>query len=253
MNLNRRILLIGGGAFLVILLLWYFVLWAPRSKAINAAKARQRSAQSQIFDLQAQINRLKAQQQQEPIQRAQLERLRTAIPDDPGLAQFILDVNDAATKAGIDFVSVAPALPAAGTAGPGTPAPSGGAAAAPSQLPAQVTVNLQITGGYFQVLDFVNRLTGLPRLVVIDTVNISADAQAKLTVGLTSRMFLRSIPPGFGGAATGGAAGGTAGATTTTTPGGGGGGSTTTTAAGGGRAGTTASTSATTSTTRVGP
>src|SRR5204863_182854 len=83
--------------------------------------------------------------------------------------------------------------------------------------------------------DFVNRLTGLPRLVVIDTVNISADAQAKLTVGLTSRMFLRSIPPGFGGAATGGAAGGTAGATTTTTPGGGGGGSTTTTAAGGGR------------------
>jgi hypothetical protein len=87
-------------------------------------------------------------------------------------------------------------------------------------------VALQITGGYFQVIDFLNRLSTLPRILVLDTLNVTADQNAKLTVAIASRMFVRQVPAGFAGAkptsttsstASGGATTTTvAGATTTT-------------------------------------
>jgi Tfp pilus assembly protein PilO len=241
---NRRALLIGGAAALVVLLAWYFLLWGPRNDDISEARDRKDAAELQAQQLQSEIARLQAAQRDEPLRRAQLETLRAAIPDDPNLAQFILDTNDAATKAGIDFISIAPTPPAAAapaatttTTAPGTPPggnPTPGAGATP---PAEIRVALQVQGGYFQVLDFVNRLTDLPRLVVIDALTVSADAGGRLSVALQTRMFTRELPAGFGGTTT----------TTTTAPGG----ATTTTAVGGATT-TTAVGGATTTTAAAG-
>jgi len=111
---------------------------------------------------------------------------------------------------------------------------------------------MTITGGYTEVLDFINRLDGLPRIIVIDTVNVTTGAAAagtpapggasptplaaaagplQLNVSLSGRMFLTQVPAAFAPAgaqgsapaAGGGSPGGTtttttAGASTTTTP-----------------------------------
>lgn len=227
--MNRRPVVIGAAAFVVFLLVWYFLGFAPQQKKIHDAQKRRATAEQKQQELQTAINRLKAAQKNEPLQRAQLETLKTAIPDDPALGQFILDVNDRASASGIDFISIAPALPVAGTATAATAGATGVAAPAP----ASISVSLQITGGYFQVIDFINRLADLPRILVLDTLNLSSDNAGHLTVGIASRMFVRQVPPGF-------AAPGTAAATsTTTTTAAGGSGATTTTAAGAGGATTT--------------
>jgi Tfp pilus assembly protein PilO len=235
---NRRALLIGAGAAVVLILLWYFVFWSPRSKALDQAKERRQAAEEQATQLRTEIARLRGAQNQEPAKRARLEALRTAVPDDPKLAQFLLDTNDAANRAGIDFISVAPQLPTAPAAPPGgataTTAPAGGGAtttttAAPAgggqapgaagagALPAEIRLALQIRGGYFQVLDFLNRLDDLSRLVVNDSLTVTSDESARLTVGLTGRMFTRTVPPGFAPAGGPGAGGAPAGGTTATT------------------------------------
>lgn len=236
--MNRRALAIGAGAAVAVVLLWYFAFWSPRNRALDQAKDRRQAAEQQESQLRTEIARLRGAQNQEPARRARLEALRTAIPDEPNLGQFILDANDAATRAGIDFISIAPQLPAAPTAAPGaapggagggattttapgggtatTVAPGGGASAAQAARPAEVRLSLQIRGGYFQVLDFMNRLDDLPRLVVSDSVSVTADQNARLTVALTGRTFLRSVPPGY--AAAGGAAGGGGGAGGGATP-----------------------------------
>lgn len=232
--MNRRLLAIGAGAALIVIVLWYFLLWSPRSDDLEKAKDRKEVAQQQQDQLRSEIARLRAAQKDEPLLRAQLETLRTSIPDEPNLAQFILDTNDAAIRSGIDFISIAPAVPAASTVvgapapatpgAPGTPVPAG----AP---PADIKLSLQIKGGYFQVLDFLNRLDALPRLVVTDGLNISAEATAspRLTVAVTARMFVRAVPASFGGPA--------AATTTTTVPPAGG--TTTTTVPGAGATTTT--------------
>lgn len=205
--MNRRTMLIAGAVAVGVLALWYFLLWGPRKADLSAAKERRDKAESLRNELVARVTRLKASQKDEPAKRAQLEALRTTIPDDPNLAAFILDTNDAASKAGIDWISIAPSEPTAATTTPGSPARTSSTAAtattgdgtAPAGgLPAEIKLNLQITGGYFQVLDFMNRLNDMPRLVVTDSVTVNSDDKAKLTVALGARMFVRTVPPGYG-------------------------------------------------------
>lgn len=239
--MNRRAVLIAAAAAAVVLVGWYLLLFSPTKSDLDKAKKRTEAAKTQSQQLEAEIARLRSAQRSEPARRAQLEQLRTAIPDTPNLAQFILDVNDAAAKSGIDFVSIAPTEPKAATPTssgggvtptPATTVPAGGTTPTTTatvtgsgRAPAEITVQLQIIGGYFQVLDFLNRLDRLPRLVVTDAINISADNSGRLTAGVNGRIFVRTIPAGFAGAT----------ATTSTTS---------TTVAGAG-ASTTASTSTT--------
>ncbi|MDQ3570917.1 MAG: type II secretion system protein M [Actinomycetota bacterium] len=244
--MNRRALAMGAAGAVAVVVLWYLVFWSPRNKALDQAKKRREAAQQQESQLRTEIARLRGAQDQEPAKRARLEALRTAIPDEPNLAQFILDANEAATRAGIDFISIAPQLPTAPTAAAGATPPAGATAttapaaggattattAAPAggqppvaggagARPAEIRLALQIGGGYFQVLDFLNRLDDLSRLVVNDSLTVTADQNARLTVGLTSRMFTRTVPPGYaptGGATTGGATAPTPAPTPTPTP-----------------------------------
>jgi type IV pilus assembly protein PilO len=185
MTLGRRSVVIGVVAALLVLLLWWFLLWSPQRKKVDDAKARADAAQQQVGQLRVTLSRLQELKRTEALKRSQIESLRVAVPDQPNLAQFILDANDAANKAGIDFLSVTPSPPATAAAGAGTPAGA----------PAAVNLAMSITGGYFQVLDFVNRLTDLPRIVVIDNLSLAAGDGSNMTVSITARMFTTSAAP----------------------------------------------------------
>jgi len=231
--MNRR-LLIPLGAGVAVLVLWFVALWGPQGSALSSARKRANDAVAQRETLRDQLKRLQDSRRDQPLKQSQLETLRVAIPDDPNLAQFILDANDAASIAGIDFLSITPtpptgqtqatpptgqaqATPPTGQAQATTPTTVAGAAAGP----VAVRIAMTISGGYFQVLDFMNRLNGLPRLVVIDGVAMTAPVGTQLQVSLQERIFTTSVQP-VSGATTGAS-------TTTTTPG-----ATTTTRAGGG-------------------
>lgn len=238
--MNRRALGIGALVAVLVLVLWYMLLWSPTNSDIQEAKDRKQAAEDQAAQLRTEIQRLRSAQGNEAAQQAKLVTLKGGIPDAPNLAEFILATNEAASEAGIDFISVAPTPPAAAsapaaaatTATTATTTP-GAAGAAP---PAEIRLALQIQGGYFQVLDFLNRLDRMERIVVTDSLNVTADRTGRLAVTIAARMFTRSIPEGFAGA--------TPTTTTTTTPGG----ATTTTTAPGGATTTTVPGATTTTT-----
>jgi Tfp pilus assembly protein PilO len=227
---NRR-LLIPIGIGVAVLVLWFVALWGPQGSALSSARKRASDAIAQRETLRDQLQRLQDSRRGQPLKQSQLETMRLAIPDDPNLAQFILDANDAASKAGIDFLSITPTPPTPTAGGTTATTVAGGAAGAAAPVP--IRIGLTLAGGYFQVLDFVNTLDKLPRIVVVDNITLTAAATAGATQGLQAtlqaRIFTTSARPVAGGAA-GGAAGATApGATTTTAPGA----TTTTTRAGG--------------------
>ena len=47
-----------------------------------------------------------------------------------------------------------------------------------------INLQLSVSGGYFQVVDFVNRLNGLPRLVVIDSLGLTTGGRGRGVGGL---------------------------------------------------------------------
>jgi Tfp pilus assembly protein PilO len=179
---SRRHLAAVGGVAIVTLLAWFTFLWSPKGAELNDARARRAAAAEQASQLQSRLNGLKDARQRRPELQATADRVRSAVPATPDLAQFLLDTNDAAAKAGMNFLSVSPTPPAASATGP-----------------TAVLLSLSLKGGYFQTLDFMNRLLDLPRIVVLDTVSVTAADTSlgapELAVSLTGRMFTTEVPP----------------------------------------------------------
>jgi Tfp pilus assembly protein PilO len=181
--MSRRTLLGAGAALVVVVLTWYMLLWGPQKGRADDADARREVAAGTNMQLEANVARLQAGQAALPGLEADLGTLRTAVPDTPNLAQFILDANDAAMASGVDFLSIAPTPPTEN---------------ADPLLPPAVGLNISVNGGYFQVRDYLNRLNDLPRLVVVDTVALTPSETAtgtqRLAAGLTARMFTTTVP-----------------------------------------------------------
>jgi Tfp pilus assembly protein PilO len=218
---NRR-LLIPLGVGVVFIILWFVALYGPQSSALSDARKRADIATQQGATLRDQLTRLQQSRRDQPLKQSQLETLRVAVPDDPNLAQFILDANDAASKAGIDFLSITPTPPSAAGQTATTPTTvAGGAAGGAGATAIPIRIGMTASGGYFQVLDFVNRLNRLPRIVVVDSLQMGGQGTdvSRLQVTLAERIFTTSASPVAAGTTTTTTA---AGATTTTTRAGGG-------------------------------
>jgi Tfp pilus assembly protein PilO len=226
---KRNQLLIGGGAVLAIVLLWYFVIYAPLGDDLTSAQSQTAAEQKKTDDLESTLTRLQDQAKNASQQQAKLRQLDAAVPKNPDLAEFIIQANDIAEQSGITFLSIAPSPPAAGE----------GASV--------INMTITISGSYFQLHDYLSRLEKLERLVIVDGISISASGggsgstgtttadtadtadtgEVSLSVSLTARMFTRAAPTAD--------ASGTSGSGTATT---------TTTVAGGSTSSTTATTAA---------
>ena len=166
------IVAIGAAAFLLV--------FGPQTERINTTREQAQAEEARASQLALELQRLEALQQDAPKLRARAQTVDTAIPSDPQLAQFILQVQDAATKAGIDWLAVSPSLPAA---------------AAQASL-FEINVSMNVAGGYFQVQDFLTRLESLPRAVKISAVSLGAGEGGlpALAASLTMKLFLAAVP-----------------------------------------------------------
>jgi Tfp pilus assembly protein PilO len=207
--MRRFALLIGAGVAVLVVVVWYAAIYSPKNHDLTTAHDDLASARSQQQSLQAQLSNLRGLEANRAKQQATLQKLSAAVPTTPDLAGFILQANDIATQAGVNWLQVSPSLPAAATGGG----------------PTTINLTMQLEGGFFQVYDYLNRLEDLQRLVVVDAVNINtkggdtggSTTDPTLTMAVTARMFTRAAPatgsPGTGGTGTTGG-----GAATTTTP-----------------------------------
>lgn len=180
MNPRTRLILTIVGSVLVVLLA-YFLLIRPRQSELADVKAEVAAEETERLRLQADLDRLRALQADEPQLRAELERIRALVPAEHEVPNFIFQVNQAANASGVEFVQITPELPKA---------PPEGAALA------EVRITIGGNGGYFAIQDFVRRLYDLDRAVRIDILTIGTDeAEPGAILTLTARIFFE-VPPG---------------------------------------------------------
>jgi Tfp pilus assembly protein PilO len=166
----------------------FLLVFRPQTGNISEARKETEATGQRISQLRLELGQLQALQKQAPELRARAQQVDTAIPSDPQLAQFILQVQDAATKSGIDWLSVSPTPPAAST--------TTGAQTPGQANVSEVAITMGVNGGYFQVQDFLTRLETLGRAVKISGVTLGPGPAGppQLAASLTMKMFVASVP-----------------------------------------------------------
>jgi Tfp pilus assembly protein PilO len=100
----------------------------------------------QIADTELQITQARqaaAPKLPQPIHVANLFKLVKAMPDNPDMPGILLQLNQTASDAGIDFDAITPQAPVAGA------------------VPVQVPISLEFTGNFYDLNDFLFRLRSL--------------------------------------------------------------------------------------------
>ncbi len=195
--MSRRAVLGIIGGVIAVLVLWWVLIYSPKQSATSTARSDAAAAERRSLDLEATLARLKELNRNRPELEASLRTLNAAVPATPDLAVFILSANEIAALAGVDFLSISPSPPSVGLT-PGSPT--------------TIALSIQVKGGFFAVVDYLNRLEDLERIVVVDGVNLAgqgsgasstsndpgADPSA-ISVTLTARMFTRANAAGVTG------------------------------------------------------
>jgi Tfp pilus assembly protein PilO len=176
--MSRRPVLVG--LFLVLLgVVWWFFLFSPRAAQVDELHADLQVAQDEELLLRASIADLRSVAELEPEYRSALDSLSALIPDDPELDEIIDALYDLALRSRVELLSLVPGLPAE---------PSGGEGVR------SIVVTTRLTGGYFEVVNFLFAVNDLPRLARVDAIALSvgADEDGGLGVSLQIRFFTLS-------------------------------------------------------------
>ncbi|HEV3497819.1 MAG TPA: type 4a pilus biogenesis protein PilO, partial [Actinomycetes bacterium] len=164
----------AGIGVLLVLVAATMLLVRPTRQATADAHAARDAAISDSQALRDQIKALEALKPKEAELRAKAGLAKAEFPATPALPALVDALQDAASLSGVELGTVAPSTPKASTASP---------------LLAEITTNINVSGGYFEIQDFLVRLENLvkgtdpgrvePRSVLIESVNLnSADESA---------------------------------------------------------------------------
>ncbi len=170
---TKRIWIITLAVCLLLGVVWYFALWEPQSGNLKKAHAARAAALGQVNTLQDQVYGLEALVRQIPYDQKEMATLKTALPDNPDLADVLNQLKKVADSTGVTLTSVTPSAPG------GTANASG---------PPSITLELSISGTYQQTVAFLEGLDALPRATTIRNLSISGTTNA-LTTSMTAYIF----------------------------------------------------------------
>jgi Tfp pilus assembly protein PilO len=196
---GREIYIITAVVAVVLVVAWYFLLFAPTQRKLSDLDQQVQSAQSALDVSKQEVVKLQSYKKTAPQSRAEIVRLSKMLPESEGIPGLIIELSKTAGASGVSITSIT-----RGTTTPGTPF-------------GIQQVTLQIEGRYFDVEDFLYRLeeyvafrnasfrvTG--RLLQVaqltmqaDTSNATAGSSPSLSVSLSLNGYL------WGGVTTGGA------------------------------------------------
>ena len=171
MTRRNELVLAGIGALLV-LVAAVLLLVRPTRQATAGAWAERDAAISESQVLRDQIKALEALKPNEAELKAKASLAKAEFPSTPALPALVDALQDTASLSGVDLGTVAPSAPQASTASP---------------LLAEIATTVEVSGGYFEIQDFLVRLESLvkgsdpgrvaPRSVLVQSVNLASGAE----------------------------------------------------------------------------
>jgi Tfp pilus assembly protein PilO len=173
---NRAILALAVMGGLVLLYGWNSFFLAPKGEAKAKVQKELVAARKQEDDLRRNLAELRKLANDSKAREAELSRLGRLIPAAPDIAGAILTLNETAHQAQVAWSSFVPSAPAAGAGGSNS-----------------TSITMNVAGTFGQIFDYLRRLELLDRLVVVDSVQLTAGAggsgSPRIDADIKARMF----------------------------------------------------------------
>jgi Tfp pilus assembly protein PilO len=202
-----------GLVCLIALLAWFVAAFRPAHSELGKLHTDVDAAKAKVSSLQSQLQTLIALKNDQAHLRTEATRFATALPKDPKVSDFIIQVQNAANAAGIDFLTITPSLPAVPAAlaaattptAPTTPtdgsaktsSTDGNAAAAAPATPEtplrSISIQIRADGHFFEIEDFTLKLEQLARALRIDQFGLTGGNEENgelLSATMTLQIFM---------------------------------------------------------------
>lgn len=194
-------ILIGVGIVVLILILFFFLGWRPQSARLSQLAQKKQQEESKYKEAEATLTRLKAAKKEAPEIEAKLVTLSKRMPEEPEMPSLLVELQDVANEAGIDFVSIKPSPPAVKET-------------KDKKKYSEIPLSISLEGSFFDVVDYLYRLEKMPREIKVKNISVvtTLDDYPDLTVELSGFAFVlgeAKIPSAGAQATGGGASGGT--------------------------------------------
>lgn len=148
--MTNRAPLFGVLGAVLLAVLFYFLLYSPRNADLELVRQETATLETQRVSLQGEVARLREVEANQVQVRSALARLEEFIPSGTAQSTAVRQLQLAADAAGVEIDSVTFAAPALIEGAP----PTG----VPETALAQIPITVSMSGGYFQVVDFMRRL-----------------------------------------------------------------------------------------------
>lgn len=211
--MNRKDLLAAGGVGLVLTFGWYQFVWQSQGQSAAKAATEAKAAKESVSKLTTQIAGLERTRTELEGKAELVNRIDQAIPAEPELSALVKQLQATAKTRNVELTSISTGKLVAGlTAVSTAPAPgaASSAAPAPATAPSEMTLTLALHGPYPAIVDFVNDLSGIPRLVVVDSLALSRNevdaavggtvTNADVSATISAKVFSTAVPAGTPGA-----------------------------------------------------
>jgi type IV pilus assembly protein PilO len=152
---NRNIILLGSLGIVLLIVIYYFLLLSPLLQRLDEQAQARETKQTQLEQVQQQVNQLEQVRRNSPDIERQLLELSKRIPAQPQIPTFVVQVQEIAGASGVTQLTVDPE--------PSTSPEGGGDYRA-------VPVTMQFKATYDEMQDFLLRTRNLARLVTVTKV-----------------------------------------------------------------------------------
>lgn len=211
--MNRKDLLTAGGVGLVLTFGWYQFVWQAQGASASKASLEARAAQESVTKLTGQIATIERTRTELESKADLVGRIEQAIPDTPELSALVKQLQATAKTRNVELTTISNGrLTAVATAAGATATTTNGETPAAATPPSEMTLTLALHGPYPAVVAFLDDLNLVPRLVVVEGLQLSrndvqqtgdgAVSNADISATISAKVFSTAVPTPEGFVAT---------------------------------------------------
>ena len=157
-----------------VILLWLVLFFFPQGTKISNLNAQEQQLQTKVDEGNAHVAALKKEALNTPALLQMSKQLSAYVPSTPDIFNYVTTISNTAKAAGVTITNLTPAQPVV----------------APTSSISTISVSVQVTGTYDQILTFVKDVYGLPRLTSILNIDITGGATGTRATALTAALTL---------------------------------------------------------------